>query len=92
MQIAATGPGIFYIATATDAKGNFVESDSIVKPVVLVGGRQATAGFSGLTQYPSIYQINIELDPNTPTGDAIPIQIQMNGVTTTDQLRIAVTK
>jgi hypothetical protein len=27
----------------------------------------------------------------TPTGNAVPIQVQMNGVTTTDQLKIAVT-
>jgi uncharacterized protein (TIGR03437 family) len=47
--------------------------------------------FSGLTQYPSIYQINLTMAAGTPTGDAVPIQIQMNGVTTTDQFKIAVT-
>jgi uncharacterized protein (TIGR03437 family) len=78
-------------APATDSNGNFVESDTVVKPVVLVGNRQANVLFSGLTQYPSIYQVNIKLDPSTPTGDAVPIQVQMNGVTTTDQLKIAVT-
>ena len=47
--------------------------------------------FSGLTQYPSIYQINVKLDPGTPTGSAVPIQIQFSGGTpTTDQLKIAV--
>ena len=79
-------------APATNAAGQFVESDTTAKPVVLVGNRQATVTFAGLTQYPSIYQINITLDPATPTGDAVPIQIQMNGVTTTDQLKIAVAK
>jgi uncharacterized protein (TIGR03437 family) len=77
-------------APATDSNGSFVESDTTVKPVVLVGNRQANVLFSGLTQYPSIYQVNIKLDPSTPVGDAVPIQIQMNGVTTTDQLKIAV--
>jgi len=71
--------------------GQFVESDTKLKPVVLVGGRQANVLFSGLTQYPSIYQINVKLDPSTPTGAAIPIQIQENGFTTTDQLKIAIT-
>ena len=56
----------------------------------MVGGRQANVLFSGLTQYPSIYQVNISLDPSTPTGDAVPIQVQMYGVTTTDQLKVAV--
>jgi uncharacterized protein (TIGR03437 family) len=77
-------------APATNASGQFVESDTVVKPVVMVGGRQANVLFSGLTQYPSIYQVNISLDPGTPTGNAVPIQVQMNGVTTTDQLKIAV--
>jgi uncharacterized protein (TIGR03437 family) len=78
-------------APATDAKGNFVESDTTTKPVVMVGGIQANVLFSGLTQYPSIYQINLTMAAGTPTGDAVPIQIQMNGVTTTDQFKIAVT-
>ena len=78
-------------APATDAKGNFVESDTTTKPVVMVGGIPANVLFSGLTQYPSIYQINLTMAAGTPTGDAVPIQIQMNGVTTTDQFKIAVT-
>jgi uncharacterized protein (TIGR03437 family) len=78
-------------APATDNKGNYVESDTTLKPTVLVGGRQANVVFSGLTQYPSIYQINVKLDPSTPTGSAVPIQIQFSGGTlTTDQLKIAV--
>jgi uncharacterized protein (TIGR03437 family) len=79
-------------APATDNKGNFVESDTTLKPTVLVGGRQANVVFSGLTQYPSIYQINVKLDPSTPPGNAVPIQIQSgDGTPTTDQLKIAVT-
>jgi uncharacterized protein (TIGR03437 family) len=79
-------------APATNASGQFVESDTLTKPVVMVGGRQATVLFSGLTQYPSIYQVNVQLDPATPTGNAVPVQIQMGGgALTTDQLKIAVT-
>ena len=48
--------------------------------------------WAGLTQYPSIYQVNVKLDAATPTGDAVPLQIQMGGgALTTDQLKIAVT-
>jgi uncharacterized protein (TIGR03437 family) len=80
-------------APATNASGQFVESDTVTKPVVMVGGRQATVLFSGLTQYPSIYQVNVKLDASTPTGDAVPLQIQMDGgPLTIDQLKIAVTK
>jgi len=76
---------------ARDANGQYVESDTLTKPVVMVGGVQANVVFSGLSQFPSVYQINIILAPNTPTGPAVPVQIQMGGVTTTDQLKIAVT-
>jgi uncharacterized protein (TIGR03437 family) len=80
-------------APATNASGQFVESDTVTKPVVMVGGRQATVLFSGLTQYPSIYQVNVKLDAATPTGDAVPLQIQMGSFPiTTNQLKIAVTK
>ena len=78
-------------APATDAKGNFVESDTTTKPVVMVGGIPANVLFSGLTQYPSIYQINLTMAAGTQIGDAVPIQILMNNVTTTDQFKIAVT-
>ncbi len=76
---------------AKDSNGQYVESDTLTKPVVLVGGVQANVVFSGLSQFPSVYQINVVLAPGTPTGPAVPIQIQMGGVTTTDQLKIAVT-
>ena len=64
-----------------------------VTPTVLAGGVPAQVIFSGLSpQYPPFYQIAIILQPGTPTGDAVSLQIQMNGITTTDQLKIAVTQ
>ena len=72
--------------------GQFVESDTVNKPVVLVGGVQASVKFSGLSpQYPSLYQINVVLDPTTPTGNAVPVIIQMNGLASRPDLMIAVT-
>jgi len=74
-----------------DSNGQYVESDTVNTPVVMVGGVQAKVVFSGLSQFPSVYQINIILQPGTPTGNAVPIQIVMGGVTTTSDLKIAVT-
>ena len=72
--------------------GQFVESDTVNKPVILVGGVQASVKFSGLSpQYPSLYQINVVLDPTTPTGNAVPVVIQMNGLQSRSDLMIAVT-
>ncbi len=95
--IWATGLGAVTVtppdgAPATNSSGQFVQSNTVATPVVMVGGQPASVIFSGLTQYPSIYQINVKLNPSTPTGNAIPVQIQMNGGTlTTNQLQIAVT-
>jgi uncharacterized protein (TIGR03437 family) len=71
--------------------GQFVESDTVTKPVVTVGGVPAQVVFSGLSpQFPSLYQINIILAPGTPTGNAVPVIIQMNGQSSRSDLMIAV--
>jgi len=65
---------------------------TVVNPTVMVGGVQAQLVFSGAQpQFPGVYQLNIIIAPGTPTGDKIPLQIVMNGITTTDQVTIAVT-
>jgi len=96
LVLLATGLGPVTVTPPNGApatsNGQFVESDTLTKPVVLVGGVQATVVFSGLSATPSVYQLNIILAPNTPTGPAVPVQIQMNGIITTDSLKIAVTQ
>jgi uncharacterized protein (TIGR03437 family) len=65
---------------------------TVVTPTVMVGGVEAQVVFSGMQpQFPGIYQLNIIIGAGTPTGDKIPLQIVMNGITTTDQVTIAVT-
>ena len=99
LVLLATGLGPVTItppngAQSKDANGQFVESDivDLSQLTVLVGGVKANVTFAGLSETPSVYQINVQLAPGTPTGDAVPIQLQMNGITTTDQLKIAVTQ
>lgn len=61
-------------------------------PAVLIGGVPAQVFFSGLFPgYAGVYQINATVSPGTPTGNAVSLEIQMNGITTNDQLKIAVT-
>ena len=46
--------------------------------------------FSGLTpQYPGVYQLNIGV-PQGPVGDAIPLQVQIGGLTSPPTATIAV--
>lgn len=73
--------------------GQFVESDTLTKPIVTVGGVAANVVFSGLSpQFPSLYQLNIIIAPGTPTGNAVPVIIQMNGLQSRSDLMIAVSQ
>ena len=91
LALFATGLGPVSI-TPPDGAPPENMSTTLTTPVVMVGGLQEQVVFSGLSeQFPGVYQVNIILQPGTPTGDAVAVQIQMNGITTTDQLRIAVT-
>jgi uncharacterized protein (TIGR03437 family) len=64
---------------------------TVLTPTVLIGGVPATPIYSVLSpQFVSEYQIGVTPSANTPTGDAVSLQIQIAGVTTTDQVTIAV--
>jgi len=59
-------------------------------PVVLIGGVQAHVDFSGLSpQFPGVNQINVVVPQGITPGDAVPLQLQVGGITTTDQVTIA---
>ena len=66
-------------------------SPTVTNPTVLVGGVPAQVVFCGLIGYVGVYQINIVIQPGTPTGNAVPLQIQMNGITSRNDVTIAVT-
>jgi uncharacterized protein (TIGR03437 family) len=60
-------------------------------PVVLVGGVSAPVLFSGMTpQFVGVNQINILVPQGAPTGPSVPLQIQFGGITTTDQVTMAI--
>lgn len=63
---------------------------TLTVPAVLVGGVQSTVLFSGLTpQFPGVNQVNF-LVPQVAGGNSIPLQLRSGGITTTDQVVIAV--
>jgi uncharacterized protein (TIGR03437 family) len=66
---------------------------TVTKPTVTVGGVPAEVVFSGMTpQFVGVYQLNIVIAAGTPTGNAIPVRISSNGVTSPDGVTIAVTQ
>jgi len=90
--IACTGLG-----SVNPSIDNYVAaSDGILRytvltPTVLIGGVPAQPIYSVLSpQFVSEYQIGVVPAPTTPTGDAVPVQIQIGGVTTSNQVTIAV--
>jgi uncharacterized protein (TIGR03437 family) len=90
--IACTGVGP---VTPTIANGAAASDGTLrntnAQPVVLIGGVEAQFVYSVLSpQYVSENQIGVVPAANTPTGSAVSLQIQVNGVTTSDKVTIAV--
>jgi uncharacterized protein (TIGR03437 family) len=97
---AASGGTVILLATGFGATDSFIASgaSSIDKlrrtnilPTVLVGGLPAQVVFSGLSpQFPAVDQLNILLPAGVASGNAVPVQVSLGGVTTTSQLNIAI--
>lgn len=68
-----------------------VQRKTTTQPKVLIGTVSASVEFSGLApQFVGVYQLNFKVPPGVPTGNAVPIQIQIGGVTSRDGVTIAV--
>lgn len=64
---------------------------TVLTPTILVGNVPGPLYFSGLTpQFPGVYQINVGVPQVTP-GNAVPLQVQINGVTSPATANIAIT-
>lgn len=64
--------------------------NTVAATTVLIGNVNAQVLFSGLNPYfPGVYQLNIEV-PQVPPGNAVPIQIQIGGVTSAASVFIGV--
>ncbi|HTW66019.1 MAG TPA: choice-of-anchor tandem repeat GloVer-containing protein [Bryobacteraceae bacterium] len=82
----ATGLGALQPAVADGAASP--ASPAVATPTVLVGGITAPVIYAGQAPgYPGVNQINITIPQNTPTGNAVPLQIQTaDGTLTTSNL------
>jgi uncharacterized protein (TIGR03437 family) len=77
----ANGLGPVSNTPATGAQSSSTTlSQTPTMPVVTIGGQQAQVFFSGLTpQTIGLYQINVLVPPNTPTG-LQPLTVSIGGV------------
>jgi uncharacterized protein (TIGR03437 family) len=91
LVILATGLGPVTPPIGDGVGDPTVIHNTATSPTVLVGNVPAQVVFSGiLPGFPGVYQINIIIQAGTPTGNAVPLQIQMGGITTSSSTTIAV--
>jgi len=91
--ILATGLGAVTPPVANGANSTDALRTTVTTPVVLVGGVPAQVVFSGLSPgFVGVNQINILLAPGTPVGNKVSLQIQIGGLTSTDQVTMAVSQ
>jgi uncharacterized protein (TIGR03437 family) len=51
-------------------------------PTVTIGGVNAPVAFSGLAPgFVGLWQLNVQVPANAPTGNAVPLVITLNGRT-----------
>ncbi len=68
-----------------------VLATTIATPSVLFGGVAGNVEFSGLApQFVGVNQLNVEVPTGVAAGSAVPLQIQVNGFTTTNQVVVAI--
>jgi uncharacterized protein (TIGR03437 family) len=85
--LGAVTPSIDNYVVASDG----IFRNTLLQPTVLIGGVPAQPIYSVLSpQFASEYQIGVTPAANTPTGNAVSLQIQIGGVTTSKQVTIAV--
>lgn len=91
LAIWCTGLGAVDVAVANGANSSDTLRTVTTMPQVLVGGQPVNVVWAGLTpQFPGVNQINITLPPGTPTGDAVPVQIVVGGITTANTITLAI--
>ena len=68
------------------------QNNTLAEPFTIsVGGVQVKPNYDGLApNYTGLYQINIQIPANVPTGDAVPLTFTLNGTAGAQTLYIAI--
>jgi len=89
--ILATGLGAVTPAVNNGANTTDGLRTTTTMPTVMIGGVSATVQFSGLSpQFVGVNQVNVVVPAGVTPGNAVPIQIAVGGLTTTNQVTIAI--
>jgi uncharacterized protein (TIGR03437 family) len=89
--ILATGLGPVTPAVKDGANTTDALRTTTTTPVVMIGGVSATVAFSGLSpQFVGVNQVNIVVPAGVTPGNAVPLQISVGGLTSTNQVTMAI--
>ncbi len=89
--LGPTNPPIDIGDDSLDDQGNFVRRDTVTVPKVTLGGVEAPVAFAGMSpQFVAVYQVNVTVPADAPTGDAVPLIIEIGGKKSRDDVTIAV--
>ncbi len=89
--VYATGLGAVDSPIDNGAAPGINTRHTLATPTVLIGGQTAQVLFSGLSpQFPGVNQLNVVIPAGVTPGDAVPFQLQMGNVTTTNKVTIAI--
>jgi uncharacterized protein (TIGR03437 family) len=89
--ILATGLGAIDVPVANGHNSLDQTRWTTTAPAVLIGGVSVRVHFSGMSpEFVGVNQINIEIDREVPKGGAVPLQLQVGGITSTDQVTLAI--
>ena len=90
--VLATGLGVVDSRITNGAASSDKLRQVVNVPGVFIGGQAAQLAFAGLSpQFPGVNQLNVTV-PDVTAGDALPIQLDVAGTRTTDQVTMAVTR
>jgi uncharacterized protein (TIGR03437 family) len=88
--IYATGLGAVNTPVADGHNSLDALRNTLVVPVVTIGGVTATVQFSGLSpQFVGVNQLNVVV-PNIGASDSAPLQLMVGGITTSSAITMAV--
>ncbi len=89
--VYATGLGPVDVPIDNGAAPGSQLRNTLAVPKVLIGGQTAQVLFSGLSpQFPGVNQLNVMIPAGVSPGDAVPLQLQMGNITTTNKVTIAI--
>ena len=93
LMILCTGLGAVNPPAVNGAASLDALRTATTTPTVMIGGKVAQVLFAGMSpQFVGVNQINILIPAGTPTGDAVPLQISVGGVTSPANITMAVSQ